>query len=208
VARRVYRWRDRRAFERLFGVTVLAAAFLVERPLLSGQVIAVEADRGHPGWLQGLFVNTGLLPASPRGAGAAAAAGPPPVVSPSHLAWTGGPAAGSTIHIHLAAALPGWAWGVVALIVAGPLVGFVLYRARRPVEADPTGIGVAQALSLALATPVTAPAPPPGERNRGHGGVGPERHEARHRRRDRPAEVAHQRRERARRAVVRPQVRS
>jgi signal peptidase I len=205
VARRVYRWRDRRAFERLFGVTVLAAAFLVERPLLSGQVIAVEADRGHPGWLKGLFVNTGLLPASPRVAGA----GPPPMVSPSHLAWTRGPAdAGSTIRIHLAAALPGLAWGIVALIVAAPLVGFVLYRARRPVEADPTGIGVAQALSLALSTPVTAPAPAPGERNRRHGGVGPERHEARHRRRDRPAEVAHQRRERARRAVVRPQVRS
>jgi signal peptidase I len=202
VARRVYRWRDRRAFERLFGVTVLAAVLPAERPLLSGQVIAVEADPGHPGWLKGLFVNTGLLPASPR---VAAAGGPPSVVSPSHLVWTRGPAdAGSTIRVHLAAALPGWAWAVMALIVAAPLAGFVLYRVRRPVEADPTGIGVTQALALALATPA------PGERSQRQTGVRRERHVARHRRRDHAAEMAHPDAQSlaARRAGDRSQVRS
>ena len=50
---------------------------------------------------------------------------------------------------------PDGAWAVLALIVVAPLAGFVVYRARRPVEADPTGIRVAQALILA------APAPAP-----------------------------------------------
>jgi signal peptidase I len=177
VARSVYRWRDRRAFERMFGVAVVVAVLLAERPLLSGQIIAVEADPAHPGWLKGLFVNTGLLPASPVVTGG----GPPPVVPASHLAWTRGPLhAGSTIRVHLVAALPGWSWALVALIVAAPLAGFVVYRARRPVEAEPTGIGVAQALVLA--------APGRGERHPRH--VRAEHHVARHRRRDNASEAA------------------
>ncbi len=183
VARSVYRWRDRRAFERMFGVAVLVAVLLAERPLLSGQVVAVEADPGHRGWLKGLFVNTGLLPASPVVAGA----GPPPVVSPSHLVWARGPAdAGSTIRVHLAPALPGWGWAVLALIVLAPLAGFVVYRARRPVEADPTGIRVAQALILAETAP--APASPPIDRFPRH--VRAERHGAGDRRRDHASDAA------------------
>ena len=191
VARSVYRWRDRRAFERMFGVAVLVAVLLAERPLFSGQVVAVEADPGHPGWLKGLFVNTGLLPARPVIAGT----GSSPVVSPSHLAWLRGPAdAGSTIRAHLAPALPGWGWAVLALIVVAPLAGFVVYRARRPVEADPTGIRVAQA--LILAAPATAPAT--ADRFPRHARVEP--HGSRHRRRDDASEAAR----RHGRSLVRP----
>ena len=179
VARGACRWRDRRAFERVFGVVVVAVVLLAEHPLISGQLITVEADPGHPGWLKGLFVNTGLLPASPGVAGA----GAPPVVAPSHLAWARGPAAaGSSIRVHLTAALPGWAWALVALIVAAPMVSFLLYRARCPMEADPTGIGVAQA--LVLATPVRH------ERRPRHARVAPERQPARHRSRGHASEVA------------------
>jgi signal peptidase I len=186
VARSVYRWRDRRAFERMFGVAVLVAVLLAERPLFSGQVVAVEADPGHRGWLKGLFVNTGLLPARPVVPGT----GPSPVVSPSHLAWVRGLAdAGSTIPVHLALALPGWGWAVLALIVVAPLAGFVVYRARRPVEADPTGIGVAQALILAASASASASASAPARAERGPRHVHAERHVARHRRRDNASEA-------------------
>jgi len=155
VARRAFRPSDRRSFERLFAVAVLVVPLLLERPLISGQLIEVTADPGHRGWLRGLFVNTGVLPSQLHVVGA----GVLPHLGPSRLAWLHGPKVSATsMGVREWAALPWWGWAVVAAAVLSPVVGFVLYRATHPVEPDVAGIPVGEAIGLGAEPPASAQA--------------------------------------------------
>ena len=145
AARRAFRPRHRRSFERVFVAAVLAVPLLLERPLISGQLIEVRPDPGHPGWLEGLFVNTGLLPSRLHVVGA----GVLPELGPSRLTWLHGPRVSATsMGVREWAALPWWGWAAVAAAVLSPVVGFVLYRATHPVEPDAAGIPVGEAIGL------------------------------------------------------------
>jgi signal peptidase len=146
LTRRAYRQRNRRSFERVFGVLILTAPLLVLHPLIRGQMIEAVSDPRRPGWMKGLFVNTGLLPAQLHIVGA----GVVPSVGPSRLVWLRGPKVSEGIMgVRQWAALPAWGWAVVAAIVLAPLIGFVLYRAFRRIEPDTGGVPVADAMALA-----------------------------------------------------------
>jgi signal peptidase len=150
-ARRVYRLRNRRSFERAFGVLIVAVPLLVLRPLIRGELIENVADPHHRGWFKSLFVNTGLLPVHLSLAGGS----PVPVVPPSRLTWLYAPKTSSNAFgVRQWAALPTWGWVVVGALVLSPIIGFALYRATRPVERESVGVRVADAMALA---PFVAP---------------------------------------------------
>jgi signal peptidase I len=145
-ARRAYRLRNRRTFERTFGVLIVAVPLIILRPLIRGELIENVADPHHRGWFKGLFVNTGLLPAQLTVAGGPSV----PAVPPSRLTWLYGPKTTSSVFgVRQWAALPTWAWVVVAALVLSPIIGFLLYRATRPVELESAGVRVADAIALA-----------------------------------------------------------
>jgi signal peptidase I len=145
-ARRAYRLRNRRTFERTFGVLIVAVPLIVLRPLIRGDLIENVADPHHRGWFKGLFVNTGLLPAQLTVTGGHRV----PVLPPSRLTWLYGPKTTSSVFgVRQWAALPTWAWVVVGALVLSPIVGFLLYRATRPIERESVGVRVADAMALA-----------------------------------------------------------
>jgi signal peptidase I len=145
-ARRAYRLRNRRTFERTFGVLIVAVPLIILRPLIRGELIENVADPHHRGWFKGLFVNTGLLPAHLSVAGGH----PVPPLPPSRLTWLYGPKTASSVFgVRQWAALPTWAWVVVGALVLSPIIGFLLYRATRPVERESAGVRVADAMALA-----------------------------------------------------------
>jgi hypothetical protein len=138
--------RSRRTFERTFGVLIVAVPLLVLRPLIRGELIENVADPHHRGWFESLFVNTGLLPVHLSLAGGS----PVPVVPPSRLTWLYAPKTSSNVFgVRQWAALPTWGWVLVGVLVLSPVVGFVLYRATRPIERESTGVRVADAMALA-----------------------------------------------------------
>jgi signal peptidase I len=150
--RRFYRLRNRRSFERLVGVTVVAVPLLLLHPLISGQLIEVVKDPHRRGWLRGLFVNTGLLPEHLQVIGGQTL----PRLGSSRLHWITGPKSkASVLGVHQWAALPAWGWAIVATLVLAPVIGFVVYRATRTVEPDTAGPSAAEAIALA---PFVAPA--------------------------------------------------
>ncbi len=145
-ARRVYRLRNRRTFERAFGVLIVAVPLLILRPLVRGDLIENVADPHHRGWLKGLFVNTGLLPIHLTVVGGHSA----PALAPSRLTWLFGPKMSSGVFgVRQSAALPAWGWVLVGAFVLSPIIGFALYRATRPVELESAGVPVADAMALA-----------------------------------------------------------
>jgi signal peptidase I len=145
-ARRAYRLRNRRTFERTFGVLIVAVPLIILRPLIRGELIENVADPHHHGWFKGLFVNTGLLPAQLTVTGGRTV----PPLAPSRLTWLYGPkTTSSTFGVRQWAALPTWAWVVVGALVLSPIIGFLLYRATRPVELESAGVRVADAMALA-----------------------------------------------------------
>jgi signal peptidase len=153
-ARRAYRLRNRRSFERTFGVLIVVVPLLVLRPLIRGELIENVADPHHRGWFRGLFVNTGLLPVHLSVAGGR----PVPVVPPSRLAWLYAPKTSASVFgVRQWAALPTWGWVLVGALVVSPIIGFALYRATRPVELESTGVRAADAMALA---PFEVPPPP------------------------------------------------
>ncbi len=153
-ARKAYRLRNRRTFERVFGVLILVVPLWVLHPLIRGVLIEAVPDPHHPGWLKGLFVNTGLLPSHLGVHGA----GPIPALGSSQLTWLYAPKLGtSVLGVRQWAALPVWGWAVVAALILSPIIGFALYRATRPVELETRGVPVAQAIALASLEPMAVP---------------------------------------------------
>ena len=154
VARRAYRLRNRRAFERTFGVLIVAVPLLILRPLIRGDLVENVADPHRRGWFKGLFVNTGLLPAHLSVLG-----GPTvPALPPSKLTWLYGPKTSSSVFgVRQWVALPTWGWVVVGLLVLSPVIGFTIYRATRPLEPESTGVRVAEAMALAPFVPPPVP---------------------------------------------------
>jgi signal peptidase I len=151
-ARRTYRLRNRRTFERTFGALIVAVPLLILHPLTSGALIENVADPHHRGWVKGLFVNTGLLPIHLTVVGGHSA----PALAPSQLTWLYGPKTSSGVFgVRQWAALPAWGWVLVGALVLSPMIGFALYRATRPIELESAGVRVADAMALA---PFEAPA--------------------------------------------------
>jgi len=145
VVRRAYRLRNRRSFERLFGVLVVVVPLVMLHPLVAGHLIEVVPDKHHRGWLEGLFVNTGLLPSQLHVPGGGVLAH----LSPSRLAWLHGPRVNaSAMGVREWAALPAWGWTIVGALVLAPIVGFLGYRATRAVEPDSGGLSAAEAIKL------------------------------------------------------------
>ncbi len=152
-ARRVYRLRNRRTFERTFGALIVALPLLLLHPLIRGDLIENVADPHHRGWAKGLFVNTGLLPVRLTVVGGH----PAPPLAPSKLAWLYGPKMNSGVFgVRQWAALPTWGWVLVGALVVSPIIGFALYRATRPLERESAGMRVADAIALA---PFVVPPP-------------------------------------------------
>jgi signal peptidase I len=145
-ARRAYRLRNRRTFERTFGVLIVAVPLLILHPLIRGSLIENVADPHRKGWIKGLFVNTGLLPVHLTVVGGH----PAPVLAPSRLTWLYGPKMSSGVFgVRQWAGLPAWGWVLVGALVLSPIIGFMLYRANRPIEVETTGVRVADAMALA-----------------------------------------------------------
>jgi signal peptidase I len=133
MVRRTVKARHRRSFERLFGAGIVTIALLVLKPLVRGQLVQATLDPHHQGWIKGLIVNEGLLPAQFH------------VVkgqvlhrlSPSKLHFVSGPRTDKGyMIIHQWASLPWWGWGIVLALVLSPMCGFLAYRLRTPLEAD------------------------------------------------------------------------
>ena len=144
-ARRAYRLRNRRTFERAFGALIVAVPLLILHPLIRGVLIENAADPHHRGWVKGLFVNTGLLPVHLTVAGGHPAA----PLAPSRLAWLYGPKTTSGVFgVRQWAALPVWGWILLGALVLSPAIGFALYRATRPIELESVGVRVADAMAL------------------------------------------------------------
>jgi signal peptidase I len=153
-ARRAYRLRNRRTFERSFGALIVAVPLLVLHPLIGGDLIENVADPHRRGWVKGLFVNTGLLPVHLTVVGGH----PAPPLPPSQLTWLYGPKTSSGVFgVRQWAALPTWGWVMVGALVLSPIIGFALYRATRPIELESAGVRVADAMALA---PLEVPAVP------------------------------------------------
>jgi len=144
--RRAYRLRNRRTFERMFGVLIITVPLLVLRPLVRGVLIETVPDPHRKGWFKALFVNTGLLPEHLSVPGVTAIPG----IGASRLAWLHLPKSPTAlVGVRQFAALPVWGWVLVAILVLSPILGFAIYRATRPVEVESTGVPVATAMALA-----------------------------------------------------------
>jgi hypothetical protein len=109
--------------------------------LVRGGIISTSTDKGHSHWLSASVRNTGLLSAKFRATAGPSAA---PVKS-AELGQVSGPAGrGGYLMVHQALSLTWWGWGVMALIVVSPLLGFVwhVWRGneayRDPDQAEPS----------------------------------------------------------------------
>jgi signal peptidase len=112
---------SRRSWDRIWMVALTVVPLWVLRPLVRGGIISTSTDKGDSHWLTASVRNTGLLSAKFRATGGPSAA---PVKS-AGLGHLSGPAGrGGYLMVRQALSLNWWGWGIMALVVVSPLLGF------------------------------------------------------------------------------------
>ena len=127
LVRPLVKARHRRSWERIFAVLIIAVPMIVLRPLIQGVLVGSVADPHHKGWITGLVVNTGLLPAQFHVVKGQVLSH----LAPSQLHLISGPPTtrGYTV-IHEWVSLTWWGWSVLGAAILYPLGEFLLHRVR------------------------------------------------------------------------------